>query len=193
MSLSLVTLCLALVADEATTPDKAAVIERQEQKAQAEVSAKYGNKKPTELSREDRKAMDQDLANASKAVLEKNGVDPKQWARDSLKRDRSEYAKTKELVKDLEAKDKAAEEKRKADANAPKEVEVQRGVSEENPVTLDEKPNEEGVVPVEKGLPPEAQQEQDAAAGQDSAGGSSAGPAAEEAPKAKPGKGARRR
>ncbi len=192
MSLSLVTLCLALVADEPTTPEKAAVIERQEQKAQAEVSAKYGNKKPTELSREDRKAMDKDLANASKAVLEKNGVDPKQWARESLKKDRADFAKTKEIVKDLEAKDKAAEEKRKADANAPKEVQVQRGVSEENPVTLDEKPNEDGVVPVEKGLPPEAQQEQDAASGQEG-GGSSAAPAAEEAPKAKPGKGGRRR
>lgn len=190
MSLSLVTLFLALVADEATTPEKAAVIERQEQKAQADVAAKYGNKKPTELSHEDRKEMDKDLANASKAVLEKNGVDPKQWARDSLKKDRAGFAKTKELVKDMEAKEKAAEEKRKADANAPKEVQVQRGVSEENPVTLDEKPNEDGVVPVEKGLPPEAQREQEAASGQDSAGSSTAAPAPEAAPR---GKGGRRR
>ena len=193
MSLSLVTLCLALVADEATTPEKSAVIEREQQKAEAAVSAKYGNKKPTELSREERKQLDQDQANASKAVLEKNGIDPKQWARESLKRDRAEYSKTKELVKDLDEKEKAADARKKAEANAPKEVQVQRGVSDDNPVTLDEKPNEDGVVPVEKGLPPEAQQEQDAASGQDSAGGSSATPAAEEAPKAKPGKGGRRR
>lgn len=189
MSLSLVTLCLVLAADEPITPDQAAGIERQQQKAQAEVSAKYGNKKPTELSREERKALDQDLANADKKVLEKNGVDPKQWARESLKRDRTEYAETKAKVKALEEKDKALEEKKKAEANAPKEITVQRGVSDENPVTLDEKPNEEGAVPVEKGLPPEAQQELNAA-GQE--GGSYGAPAEEARPKSK-GKGSRRR
>lgn len=191
MSLSLVTLCLALVADEPLTPDKAAVIERQQQKAQAEVSAKYGNKKPTELSREERKALDQDLANADKKVLEKNGVDPKQWARESLKRDRNEYAQTKAKVKELEEKDKALEEKQKAEANAPREITVQRGVSDENPVTLDEKPNEEGTVPVEKGLPPEAQQELNAA-GQE---GNIFSAPAQEAPRPtkSKGKGSRRR
>lgn len=192
MSLSLVTLCLALVADEATTPEKSAVIEREQQKAEAAVSAKYGNKKPTELSREERKQLDQDQANASKAVLEKNGIDPKQWARESLKRDRAEFSKTKELVKDLDEKEKAADARKKSEANAPKEVQVQRGVSDDNPVTLDEKPNEDGVVPVEKGLPPEATQEQADVSAQDGAAGSSA--PADDAPKpAKSGKGSRRR
>jgi hypothetical protein len=190
MALSLVTLCLALVADEPPSPEKAAAIERQEQKAQAEVSAKYGNKKPTELSREERRQLDKDMADASKAVLEKNGVDPKQWARDSLKKGRSEYAKNKELVKGLEEKEKADEEKRKAEANLPKEIQVQRGVTDENPVTLDEKPNEDGVVPVEKGLPPEAQQEQNDLSAQDGASSSSA---PEEAPKPASGKGSKRR
>ncbi|MDP1826915.1 MAG: hypothetical protein Q8L48_26820 [Archangium sp.] len=190
MSLSLVTLCLALVADEPIAPEKAAGIERAQQKAQAEVSAKYGNKKPTELSREERSQMDKDLAAADRAVLEKNGVDPKQWARESLKKDRAGYAQNKEMVKALADKEKAAEDAKKAAATGPKEIEVQRGVSDENPVTLDEKPNEDGTVAVEKGLPPEAQQEQDLASGQDS---TSATPA-EEAPKAaKPGKGSRRR
>lgn len=191
MSVSLITLCLALVADEPIAPEKAAGIERAQQKAQAEVSAKYGNKKPTELSREERNQMDKDLANADKAVLEKNGVDPKQWARESLKKDRAGYAQNKEMVKGLAEKEKAAEDAKKAAANGPKEIEVQRGVSDENPVTLDEKPNEDGTIAVEKGLPPEAQREQDLASGQDS---TSATPA-EEAPKAAPkaGKGSRRR
>jgi hypothetical protein len=190
MSLPLISLCLALAVDEPLAPEKAAKIEREEQKAQAEVSAKYGNRKPTELSREERRALDKDLADASKAVLEKNGVDPKEWARDSLKKSRDDYARTKDLVKDLEEKEKAEAAKKKAEADAPKEVEVQRGVSEENPVTLDEKPNEAGVVPVEKGLPPEAQAEQNSLSGQEGASAP-----AEEAPAPKPakGKGSRRR
>ena len=97
-------------------------------------------------------------------------------------------------MKDLEEKEKA-EDKRKADAaNAPKEVTVQRGVSEDNPVTLDEKANEGGNVPVEKGLPPEAQKEIEAAGG-----GAAPSPeamfkaATEETKPAKSGKGSRRR
>ena len=187
MSLSLLTLCLSLGA-EPIAPEKSAVIVREQQKAQAEVAAKYGNKKSSELSREERAQMTKDLSAAEKAVLDKNGVDAKQWARESMKKDRSEYAEGKQLVKDLEEKEKAAEAKKQADAQAPKEIEVQRGVSEENPVTLDEKPNADGTVPVEKGLPPEAAQELQAAQGQE--GATPQG----EAPAAKPkGKGSRRR
>lgn len=187
MSLSLVILCLALGADEPMPPEQAAGIERQQQKAQAEVAARYGNKKPTELSPDERRAMAKEQANADKAVLEKAGVDPKQWARETLKRDRASYAQNKELVKGLEEKEKAAEAKKKEEANAPKEITVQRGVTDQNPVTLDEKPNEDGTIPVEKGLPPEAAQEQEAASAQDGAGKESA----EEAPK--PSKGSRGR
>lgn len=189
MSLSLVTLCLALVADEPVAPEKAAVIERGQQKAQAEVSAKYGNKKATELSPDERKAMAKDLADADKAVLDKNGVDPKQWARESIKKDRDSYARGKQLVKELEEKEKAAEAKKQAEANAPKEVAVQRGVSEENPVTLDDQPSADGQVPVEKGLPPEAQQELEALSSMEGTAPT------EEAPKPapKPGKGSRHR
>ena len=177
------------MADEPIAPEKAAGIERQQQKAQAEVTAKYGNKKPTELSREERGQMAKDLASADKAVLEKAGVDPKQWARESLKKDREGYAKNKEMVKGLEEKEKADEAAKKVEG--PKEITVQRGVSEDNPVTLDEKPNADGTVPVEKGLPPEAQRELDTAAGQDSAP-STAQP--EESKAAKPSsKGSRRR
>jgi hypothetical protein len=171
-------------------PEKSAGIEREQQKAQAEVTAKYGNKKPSELSRDERSQMAKDLANADKAVLDKNGVDPKQWARESLKKDRDGYAKGKELVKGLEDKEKAEAKKKADEANAPKEVTVQRGVSEDNPVTLDEKANADGTIPVEKGLPPDAARDLEAAGGGDTMDK----PAAEEkpAPKAS-GKGSRRR
>lgn len=192
MAITLLTLCLALAADEPIAPEKSAVIEREQQKAQAEVNAKYGNKKPTELSREEQAQRAKDLADADKGVLDKNGVDPKQWARESLKKDRDAYAQGKQRVKELEEKEKAAEAKKKADAEAPKEIEVQRGVSEENPVTLDEKPNADGTVAVEKGLPPEAAQELQGLQGDGASTPDEAKPAAK--PAAKPsGKGSRRR
>ena len=192
VSLPLVALCLSLVADEPMAPEKSAGIEREQQKAQAEVNAKYGNKKPTELSRDERSQLAKDLANADKAVLDKNGVDPKQWARDSIKKDRNEYAKGKALVKGLEEKEKADAKKKADAANEPKEITVQRGVSEENPVTLDEKANEDGNIPIEKGLPPEAARELEAAGGGDP--GDKASAPEEARPAAKPsGKGARRR
>jgi hypothetical protein len=192
MSLSLISLCLALVADEPMAPEKAAAIEHAQVKAQAEVDAKYGNKKATELSPDERKQRAKDLAAADKAVLDKNGVDPKQWARESLRKDRDQYAQGKQLRKDLEEKEKAADAKAKAEANAPKEIVVQRGVSEENPVTLDEKANADGQIPVEKGLPPEALQEQ---AELSSMEGGGAPPSIPEAakPAAKAGKGSRHR
>lgn len=187
MSLSLLSLCLALVADEPIPAEKAAVIERAQAKAQAEVSAKYGHKKSSELSQDERRQMVKDQADAEKAVLEKHGVDGKQWARESLKRDRAQYAENQQRVKDLEAKEKADEEKRKADANAPKEIAVQRGITEDSPVTLDEKPYEVGKVPIEEGLPPEAIQDLQSVAAE---GGEKApAPAVDEAPTAKPARG----
>lgn len=157
MSLSLVTLCLALVADEPMEPEKAAAIERAQAKAQAEVAAKYGNKKSSELSQDERRQMVKDQADADRAVLEKLGVDAKQWARESLRRDRDQYAKNKALVKEQDGKEKAEEERKKA-AATKKDVEVQRGINEDNPVTLDEKAAE-GQVGVEQGLPPDVVQD----------------------------------
>jgi hypothetical protein len=153
MSLSLVTLCLALVADEPIEPEKAAAVERAQARAQAEVAAKYGNKKSSELSQDERRQMVKDQADADRAVLEKLGVDAKQWARESLRRDRDQYAKNKALVKEQDGKEKADEERKKA-AATKKDVEVQRGINEDNPVTLDEK-SAEGQVGVEQGLPPD--------------------------------------
>ena len=192
MSLSLVALCLTLVADEPISPEKSAKIEQAEQKARAEVTAKYGNRKPTDMSSEERKSLDKDLADASKQALEKNGVDPKAWARESMKRDRSDYAKTKELVKELNEKDKAQADAAKKAAAEPKEIEIQRGSSDANPVVLDEKPNEDGTVQVEQGLPPDAARDFAEANGDESGGTGPSGPPMpnmEEAPAPKASKG----
>jgi hypothetical protein len=170
MSLSLVIVTLILSADE-VPPDKAAAIELQQQKAQAEVSAKYGNKKLSELSQDERRQMVRDSVEADKKVLEKNGVDAKDWQRQQMKKDRAEYAEGKQRVKDLAEKEKAEEEKKKAEAGKSDEVQIQRGITDSTPVTLDEKPNEGGKVPVEEGLPPEVLQEMGELDGDSSAAG----------------------
>lgn len=160
MSLALVTLTLVLTADDGRiAPEKAAAIELQHQKAQAEVWAKYGNRKLSEMSQEERRQLAKDQAAAERDVLEKNGIDAKTWARQSVKKDREEYAEAKALEKELAEKQKAEEEARKKAADGPKEVEVQRGITDATPVTLDEKPNDTGKVAVEEGLPPEVLQE----------------------------------
>ncbi len=191
MSLALVTLCLALVADEPLSAEQTAIIGHEQKQAQAEVHAKYGNKKSSELSADERRQMVKDQAAAEKQVLEKNGVSAKQWARESLQKDRAEFAQQKDLEKKLVEKDKQAAAAAQKKDESGKPVEVQRGFSEENPVTLDEKPAEEGKVAVEKQLPPDVGADQAAASEQDrleKTGG------ADDAPKSAPkGKGGRRK
>lgn len=186
MSLSLViTLCLALVADEPLTPQKTAAIERETEKAQAEVNKKYGNRKSTELSPDERREMTREQAAAEKNVLEKNGVSAKQWVKETQNVSRGEYAQRQQLKKDLAEKEKAADDAAKKAAAGDKEIQVQRGISEENPVTLDEKANEDGTVTVEKSIPTDAANDLREAEGTDAP---QTGAAADEEPAAKPSK-----
>ncbi|MFZ5443435.1 MAG: hypothetical protein ACOZQL_25735 [Myxococcota bacterium] len=181
MSLSLVTLCLALVADEPMPVEKSAAITREQEKAQAEVSAKYGNKKSSELSQDERRQMIREQIEADKKVLDKYGVSAKDWARESIRKDRDQYASQKQAEKALAEKEKAQAEAAKKDPGA-KEIQVQKGFSDENPVTVDEKAGEDGKVAVEQGLPPGANEDQDAASEQDRL--EKSGPASDDAPKA---------
>jgi hypothetical protein len=183
MSLALIALCLAFVADEPLSAEKTAVISREQEKAQAEVDAKYGNKKPTELSADERRQQAKDRAAAEQQVLDKNGVSAKEWARESLRKDREQFAQQKELKKQLIEKEKAAAEAIKKAQAQLKEVQVQKGFSDENPVTLEEKENEDGKVAVEKGLPGDLSQDEEAAREQDRLEN---GGASDDAPKAAP-------
>lgn len=156
-------LVLTLGADE-LTPDKAAQVQHDRDKAMADVSKKYGNKKSSELSSDERREMIRDQREADKQVLEKNGVEAKDMARYEARMNLSDREATKaakERIEQKEAADKkAAEAKAKAQ---PQEVQVQRGFNDNNPVTLEDNPNGQPIV--EKGLPQEAQDDQ-AAAGQ---------------------------
>ncbi|GMU61606.1 MAG: hypothetical protein AMXMBFR34_33690 [Myxococcaceae bacterium] len=171
-------------ASEPIPPDQAAAIALDSRSAQAEVAKKYGNKKPSELSNDERKQMIRDQAEAEQKVLDKHGVDRSTWARQQMAKSPKEVATQKELEKQLDEK-RQAEAKAKAEQEkaAGQEIPVQRGFSDANPVTMDEK-QVDGVA-VEQGLPADATLDQAEAGGQ---GQDAAPPVVTEKPTGKGGK-----
>ena len=143
-------LALALSAEPLDT-NKAAAIEYEQAKGQAEVDKKFGNRTPDQMSNQERKEYIKAVADSDQAALDKGGVSAKEFANFTQTQGREEQAQRKQAVKDLANKDAA--EAAKANEKAPQEVVVQRGISDGAPVTLEEKP---GAAPaVEHGLPPE--------------------------------------
>jgi hypothetical protein len=127
MRLSLIGLLLLafVVHAEDMTPAKRAKLQREQQKAAEAVEKKYGNKKPSEMSADERRALMQEKAAAERAVLEKEGVDPKDFARSGMKQSREERADTDAAVKDLEAKE-AATAKDGAKKPGKKEIVIEK-------------------------------------------------------------------
>ncbi len=106
---TLVCLLTALaVHAEDLTPEKRAQLQRDQQKAGEAIEKKYGNKKSSELSADERRSLMKEKAAAERDVLEKAGVDPKEFARSSTKMGRDEKTRTDDAMKDLEAKEAAA-------------------------------------------------------------------------------------
>lgn len=163
---SVVAVCLSLAPDEFDA-ERAAAIEREQAKQTAAVGAKYGNKKSTELNSQERSQMIRDQQAAEKQVLDTYGVTAKEWARAQMNRTREQAALVKQANQALDAKEKAAAEKASAEkASGPKEIVIQKGISEESPVVLEET---EGATPVvEKGLPTDYEKDQAAATESDS-------------------------
>lgn len=157
---------LALAADD-LTPQKAAKVQKDLDQANADVAKKYGNKKSSELSQDERREMIRDQRAAEIAVLDKNGVDPKEYARYEAKMNMADRAATKDARVALDKKE--ADDKKAAEAakQGGQEIQIQRGFNENNPVTLEEKPagGSGGAPVVEKGLPPDAQSDQAEASG----------------------------
>lgn len=189
---------VVLLGADLVPPDQAAAIALDQKAAQAEVQKKYGDKKPSELSNAERAQMIRDQAAAEQKVLDKYGVDPKTWARQQMERSPQQAAAQKareQALADQREKDAAAKAKAEAGSH---EIEVQRGFSDANPVTMEEKQSE-GVA-VEEGLPSDAAADQAEAAGDSSYDvGSTADVAEKPAPpkagkgKSKGGKGGRKR
>jgi hypothetical protein len=158
-------LILSLLAADDLTPAKAAQVQHDRDKAMADIDKKYGNKQPSELSQDERREMIRDQREAEDKVLEKHGVNAKDMARYEARMNLGERDAAKAELKKIEKKEeddkKAAAEK----ANQPQEIQVQRGFSDSNPVVLEEKAQGNGPPVVEKGLPPDAIDDQNAASG----------------------------
>lgn len=131
------------------TPEKRAKLQRDQQKAAEAVNKKYGDKKPSEMSAEERKSLMKDKAAAEREVLEKAGVDPKDFARSTSKMSREEKANTDAAGKDLEAKEAAAAK----DAAAKKPAGKKEIVIEKNGKTSgDPEVNEAAMMDKQNGL-----------------------------------------
>lgn len=169
--LALFTFSAPALAEDDLTPEKAAKIERDQTKALEAVDKKYGNKKSSELSNDERREAIRDRAAAEREVLEKNDVSAKAYTQYTSKMSVEDRAATKAAGARLEEKEKAAasrekeKEKGKA-AGGPREIPIQRGFNDNSPVVLEEKP---GAAPaVEKGLPKDYADDQTAAGMTDS-------------------------
>lgn len=125
--LTLASLLTALaVHAEDLTPERRAQLQRDQQKAGEAVEKKYGNKKSSELSADERRSLMTEKAAAERGVLEKAGVEPKDFARSGMKMGRDEKARTDDAVKDLEAKEAAAAKDSGKKAGAKKEVVIEK-------------------------------------------------------------------
>jgi hypothetical protein len=190
-TLALCTSLTASAADDELNPEKVAKIQSEQDKANKEIAKKYGNRKPSEMNRDERREMIRDTAEAEKAVLEKNKVDAREYTRYNTKMSRDDRAATKVASDKIAADEKAAAEKAEAEKKAgPKEIQIQRGFSDNNPVVLEEKQPGAGEVVVEKGLPQDAMEDQQSATELGGGQGPAQGPP-DQAPPAK-GKGGRR-
>lgn len=191
MAVSFAVALLLALAPEEFNADRIATIEREQAKEAAAVSEKYGNKKSTELSREERAAMVRDLAAADRKVLDKHGMSQRDWARVQINKSKDQSAQVRQATRAQEDQERAraAAEKAEAERAGQKEIQVQRGISDETPVTLEER---EGAAPiVEQGLPAEYEKDQSAAAESDAVESAADAPAPKPAPKA--GRGSRKR
>jgi hypothetical protein len=151
------------------TPEQLAQVQVDRDKAQAEVQKKYGDRQPSELSQDERRDMIQEQRDAEDAVIAKSGLDPKELARYEAKLSLEDRAATRAAKQEIEDKEKReAEKKAKQEAEkaekANQPVQIQKGFNDKNPVILEDKQNT-ATPTVEKGLPPDAVEDQNAASG----------------------------
>jgi hypothetical protein len=151
----------ALLAGE-LTPEQIAHIRRDEQAAIAKVNTAHGNKKPSEMDNAERRQVIEEQQQALQAVMDKHGVTPKEYARQSAQMGREESKAVEAAAKELEAQEKAATEAaaaaaaQPAEEKAPEEIPIQRGFNDENPVEVEATPDAPPIL--EFGLPKEEQQ-----------------------------------
>ncbi len=111
----------------AIDPDEQARIDRDLDKAKAEVAKKYGDKKIEQQSAAERRARARDENEAAKGVLEKHGTDARSYERGRQKMNQGQQ-------NDVRARADALKAKEEAEAKKPKahdEVVVEKGLPPE--------------------------------------------------------------
>ncbi len=114
-------LTLLLLNAAPPTVEESARIELEQAEAQRAVDAKYGNKKPSELTPQQTRAKIRDQAVADEKVLAGHGTTAKEWSRNALKKQRGEYAEEQRDVKALAEKKKEPAPPATAQAELPAE------------------------------------------------------------------------
>jgi len=120
LPLAVVLLSFAAYARD-VSPETVAKVKREQKAADEKVAAKYGNKKAGEMSKDEKKAMAKEMAEAEQKVLKENNIDPKAFARSEAKQTVEERAATNAAVEAGDKKDKEEAEKKAADAKKPKD------------------------------------------------------------------------
>jgi hypothetical protein len=126
------------------TPEKVAEIRRDEAQAQGKVNEAFGNRKPSEMSNEERAQAIEKQQAASAAVLEKHGVSAKDYARYEARMGPEGNARAKAEQKRLEEQAQVAKQTAPVEEKTAEDVPVQAGFSDadmlEMEVTGDEEP-----------------------------------------------------
>ncbi len=117
------------------TPEKAASIERERQKALDDIAKKYGNKKPSELSNDERRAKMTEESEAMNKVLDKAGVSAKEYSKFEATASNGERQAAKAAGAAMEKKEtdeKAAAAKAAADAKKAPEIIIEKDTDKKN-------------------------------------------------------------
>lgn len=141
-----VALASPALAGEELTPEKVGAIQYDEEKALGKVDQQHGNKSVVDMSPEERHEVIEEKQAAKREVVEKHGVEMKDYVIRSSKMTTDEQQKVQETKQALKEKDeaeqkaaeqKAAEEKaRKEQEEAPHDVVIRRGYGEDEPVDV---------------------------------------------------------
>lgn len=137
------------------TPEKVAHIRRDEAAAMKKVDDEFGNRKPSEMSNEERGQAIQKQSAATTSVLEKHGVSAKEYDRFTARMGREGNERAKAEGQRLEEQAKASKPAA-AKPTEEKEVSIQNGFDNDNPVELE---SSEGDNPeVQIGIPVEGEE-----------------------------------
>jgi FKBP-type peptidyl-prolyl cis-trans isomerase len=131
-------LTFAATAFAEITPEQAAKIDREKKKELDDIAKKYGNKKGSEMTNDERRSRMKEESEALNKVLDKNGATAKEYSKFEATASSSDRAAAKEkgaAMDKKEAADKQAADKAAAagKANDPSKP----GVTVENGITIE--------------------------------------------------------